>query len=85
MPGHRFPDISIAVAKTDQAVRKPWPVGHDRYALARMVRAAPGRIAAMIGSQDQKVARLHLADHFGQALIKCFECGGIAGTSRRCP
>ena len=47
-PLNEFADIGESLAAAQRARRNARPEGEDRRVLARMVRAAPGRIIAVI-------------------------------------
>lgn len=74
-----FADMGEAVGDAEGAAAKRRAEHQDRHALARVVGAAPGRIAAMVGGQDHHVARFQPAVEIGQACVEGFERGGIAG------
>ena len=56
MLGDRLADIGEGCAQPDVAATQARPGADDRHALARMVGAAPGRVAAVVGGQQQQVA-----------------------------
>ncbi|MNL58699.1 hypothetical protein D3C87_1823590 [compost metagenome] len=77
MCGDRFADIGIGGPDPDRAGADTRTKGHDRHALAGMVRAAPGRIAAMVGGQYHQIARLQPAVKIRQGQVKGFKRCGI--------
>ena len=56
-----FADIGKVWRMPIERERMPGPIGEDRHALARVVGAAPGRVAAVIGGQDDDIAGFQLA------------------------
>ena len=78
MGRNRFADIGIGVANADHARLDAGTEAHDGHALAGVIRAAPGGIAAVVSCQQHHVARFQLPMHLRQTAIKGFECRRIA-------
>ncbi len=56
----------------------PRAVGNNRNVFARVVRAFPGRVAAMVGADEHHVVIGHQVEKFGKPLVKVLERCGIA-------
>ena len=85
MRGDRLADIGEARRARRPRRLEARPGADDGNALARVVRAAEGRVAAMVGGQEQKIARAELSKCLRQAPVEGLERSGVAGTSRRWP
>ena len=53
--------------------------GQDRHLLAGVVGAAPGRVVAVVGGQDQQIVRAQRGDELGQPGVEGLERRGVAG------
>ena len=73
MHGDGSADIGEGIAGLDEARPQARAEAEDGHALARMVRAAPGGVAAMVGRQDDDVAGLQLAVHLRQTPVESFQ------------
>jgi len=71
-------DIGVGGATPDRARFPVEPQRQDRHLLARMIGAFPGRIAPVVRRDDEKIARPHQVEQFGQSCIKGFKRGRIA-------
>src|SRR5439155_4946782 len=71
-------DIGEALAPADRARSHLERIGEDRHAFARMIGAFPGRIAAVVGGEDEKIAGPEKRERLGYALIEGLECGRIS-------
>src|SRR5947209_14097631 len=78
MPGQRLADIGEAVAPAERARHDAGPEGEHRDMLARVIGAAPARIAAVIGSDDGEIALPQPGAEARQRRIERGERGGIA-------
>ena len=76
--GDGLSDVGERVARADRAGRNARAEGDDRHMLARVIAAGPGRIAAVVGREDDEIAWLQLGLQFGQAPVERFERRGIA-------
>ncbi len=50
--------------------RQAWGKDQDRHLFAGVVGAAPGRIVAVVGGEDQEIVGPQLGDQLGQAAIE---------------
>lgn len=75
---NRLADIGIGLTDADGTGSNARPVSHDGHALACVIRATPRRIAAVIGGQDDEIARLQFLVHFRQPRVERLECCGIS-------
>src|SRR5262245_2082328 len=78
MPGDRLTDIGKTIAPADASRGGVRREGEDGHAFARVVAATPSRIAAVIGRDDQKIARLQPIERLRQLRIEGLKGGGIA-------
>ena len=78
MGGDAFADIGEGLARADIARGYAWSICQDGHALAGVVAAAPGGIAAVIGGDDDKVAVFESHVELRQAPIEGFERRRIA-------
>src|SRR4051794_28769683 len=77
MVGDGRPDVREARAPTD-LYSVLGISGEDRHLLAGMICAAPRRIAAMIGRDDQKIVASQASQQLRETGIESFERGGVA-------
>src|SRR5437764_7840890 len=71
--------VGEAVTPADRARRDGWSERKDRNFLPRMIRAAPSRVAAVVGGNDDEIARSRESMDLGHPPIKCLERRSIAG------
>src|SRR5260370_40233936 len=71
-------DSGKAVAAAERTRRDRGPGGEHRDVLARMVGAAPGRIATVIGGDDREIARAQRLAERRQPGIEALERPSIA-------
>ena len=69
MLGDGFTDVGERRSRPDVAA-KAWSGADHRNAFARMIGAVPGRIVAMVGGEDEKVACLSRASASGSRRSK---------------
>src|SRR5438552_1552949 len=74
-----FADIGQGRSEPDVAALQPGSDADHRNAFACMVGAAPGRIIAVVGGEDEQVARLDAGQRFRQPAVEGLERRGIAG------
>src|SRR5947209_6836496 len=71
--------IGEGAALPNRARADRWSERQYRDLLARVVGAAPGRITAMVGGDDDNVVSLESCADVGNAPVEFFERGSIAG------
>src|SRR5690606_24923428 len=75
--GERGADIGEAAAPAQGCASNPWTEREHRDALARVIAAAPGRIAAMVARNDREIAVPQRRDELRHARVERFERGGV--------
>src|SRR5437588_7405804 len=76
MPRDRCGNVRESRAWPDRAEARATERKY-RNLLARVIGAAPGRIAAMVGSDDEKIVRFQTRQQVGQPVVERFQGGGI--------
>ena len=79
MFGDALANMREGVGNAERAAAQRRSEHQHRHPLARVVGAAPGRVAAVIGGQDDDIGRLQAAVEIRQARIERLERGCIAG------
>jgi hypothetical protein len=71
-------DIGERFTPADRASSDAFPEGENRNMLARVIKASPNWIVAMIGGDDAEIINAHRRRDFWQAYVEGFEAGGVA-------
>src|SRR5690606_41095174 len=57
---------ALPISNANLSRRQAWGKEQDRHLFAGVIGAGPGRIVAMIGSEDQQIVVAQRGDHLGQ-------------------
>src|SRR5262245_42344383 len=79
MRGDRGGDVGEGRTLANGAWSDRGTEGEDRNLLAGVVGAAPGRIATVIGHDDDEIVAAQRRSKLRDAGIECFERRGVAG------